>query len=947
MPRSLPGNGFLPMQKSHASRALAAACGVGVTVLLSGCGGGGASPIGAPPSRGPGIGGATGATAPNATAAFHVDVQTGKVSVTNLQGGGSGISKAFRGSAIGFETSTLLDQPGDVGRKVMKVVIANNTGEPLGNTPAGASNGINVLFSNFTNVSAFSELKSKTVVTAYAGSGTAGANEGAVNIAKFNKPGGMAIAPDGTLYVADSGNNRIRKISHGLVSTLAGSGTAGSTNGVGAAASFNNPQGIACDTYDNSLFVADSGNNKIRRVTLDGIVSTVAGTGAASSLNGYGDSATFNNPVGIVQGKYGSMLVTDDGNLIRQIEYQYSDRQDPQYYKVSTYAGTGAAGSTDGTTAVATFNKPRGLAYDDDADDLYVADSGSNKIRRVSATKQVITIAGTGTAGITDGQGNVATFRTPYGISIVKGGLMVSDNVGRTVRQLTLAEGGSSSNPFSWRVATLAGNGTAGTANGPGTTATFSFPQMLATDAGSNVYLADSTANQIRQIRPSTGHFPIGIATGAAGAEPVQLFNPTGVIPSSGYGVNTPYVTYVGTLPTGSKSYSIDWTFIVPKGVTAFEFAVTVEAGTDYGAPPEAGAGAGSPDVDVRTIAGGALGYVDGNPSEARFSNTSGIAVDTKGDIYIADTVNNAVRRIGADTTVRTLVSGIGTTDGTGDVARISQPRGIAVSADGDVVYVTDSKNNTIRRISYQGGDRLNAKNWFVSTIAGVAGTGGKTDGTGDVASFNLPYGLCLSPGGVLYVSEKTGNRVRRVQWRGGDEDLAKSWAVNTVAGDNAAVAGVAGTTDGTGAAARFNAPLGLTCDRAGNVYLADSGNNRIRRITQDGITTTVAGATAGYADATGVAALFKTPQDVAVDSSGYIYVADSLNQRIRRISPTGAVKTVAGIGTAGTTDGPGNVNQFSTPSSVEVDQMGTLYVTDYATGTVRMVQRVLTGLKR
>ena len=910
--------------------------------VACGCGGSGPATLGG--SSGGGTTGLPGSTASNATAKFHVDVKTGKVSITPLNGNVA--SKAFRGSAIGFASTLLLDQPGNTGRKVMRVTLTNNSGEPINQNGAG----VNVLFSTFTNVGAFSDLRPKTTVSTYAGSGALSSTDGPVSSATMIRPQGAVVAPDGALYFTEG--NKIRRISGGYVSTFAGGGPAGYRDGAGTNALFNGPSGICCDsTYGTSFnfYVADTGNQRIRKISTDGRVTTVAGTGVAGLNNGTGDIAQFKNPYGVVVvGSY--LYVTEDNNDIRKIDSIYSYNNQPSSYTVSTLAGSGAAGGGDGVGTAATFNHPRGITYDTTSGDLFIADMSSNMIRRVHPdTGEVVTIAGNGSGADLDGLGTAAKLFNPTGIVDLNGTLYVSEYSGKEIRQISIYNQGNNPNSSTpWYVATLAGTGVAGTANGTGDVATFTSPYLLTVDSASNLYVCDYGANTIRKVRPSTGFFPIGIATGAVPTEPVQLFNSDGVIPSSGYGTNLPYVTYPVSYTPGSSADK-DWVFIVPSGVTAFEFSVTVEAATTYAAPLQVGTGAGSPNDDVRTYAGRTPGFVDGHLSESRFGNFYGIAMDSNGNMYVADTSNNAIRRVSADGQVSTVAGvvgkGAGNVDGNGATAQFNGPSGIAVSADGATLFVTDTGNNEIRRIANVG-PTMDAANWSVTTIAGSA-TAGKTDGAGNLASFNAPFGIAISPGGLLYVTEKAGNRVRRVMYRGSDASVNTNWQVSTLAGDNTAVAGAAGSTDATGAAARFSSPLGIAIDRAGNVLVADSGNNRVRSITVDGVTTTLAGSTAGYADALGAAAQFSGPNGIAVDNSNYVYVSDGANNRVRRISPGGQVNTVAGAGTVGVTDGPGNTCRFASPGAIVVDSTASVYVSDYNMGTIRLVQPVLVGMKR
>jgi DNA-binding beta-propeller fold protein YncE len=354
--------------------------------------------------------------------------------------------------------------------------------------------------------------------------------------------------------------------------------------------------------------------------------------------------------------------------------------------------------------------------------------------------------------------------------------------------------------------------------------------------------------------------------------------------------------------------------------------------------------------VLVRTVAGATpgpeTGFLDGGATQARFNLLAGVAVDGEGNLYLADMNNHALRRVSAAGLVSTVAGvvgrGAGAADGLGTQAQFNLPTGIAVTPDGRTLYVADSDNNLIRRVELIRSDPTQPDSWWVSTIAG-AGSVGAADGPGDAATFNSPYGIALDPGGNVYVAEVKGNRVRRLQFQGGDPSVAADWEVRLVAGDNSAATGAVGTIDATGSAARFNEPRGLAVDWAGTVYVADTSNHRLRGLTPDGVVTTLAGDTADYADGTGTAAKFNQPWGVAVDSAGYLYVADRNNHRVRRISLEGLVTTVAGTGTAGSLDGSGDLAQFDSPRAIAVDAAGSLYVADGPNGNrLRLVERLI-----
>ncbi|GHU60928.1 hypothetical protein FACS189445_1900 [Spirochaetia bacterium] len=319
----------------------------------------------------------------------------------------------------------------------------------------------------------------------------------------------------------------------------------------------------------------------------------------------------------------------------------------------------------------------------------------------------------------------------------------------------------------------------------------------------------------------------------------------------------------------------------------------------------------------VTTLADSAgEGYADGTSTAGMFYYSSGVAVDNAGNVYVADTYNYRIMKISPSGVVTKLAGSSdrrGYADGTGTAAKFNVPHGVAVDNAGNV-YVADSNNNRIRKISSSG---------VVTTLAG--GVYGYADGTGTAAKFYVPTGVAVDNTGNVYVADSNNNRIRKI---------SPSGVVTTLAGD-----GTYGYADGTGTAAMFNVPNSVAVDNAGNVYVADSRNNRIRKISPNGIVTTLAGnGIEGYADGTGTATQFRYPYGIAVDNADNVYVADSNNNRIRKISPSGVVTTLAGDGTYGYADGTGTAAMFSSPCGVAVDNTGNVYVADTYNFRIRKI---------
>src|SRR3569833_1671788 len=317
-------------------------------------------------------------------------------------------------------------------------------------------------------------------VTTLAGNGSASLINGTGTSATFNSPHGIVVDNNGNVYVADEVSCVIRKITPGgTVTTFAGSGTVGSSNGTGTSASFRNPFDIAIDASGN-LYVADSKNNKIRKVTPAGIVTEFAGNGIAGHDDG--QNATFNSPAGIAIDKDGNLYVSDSGNnLVRKITADGT---------VSTLAGSGAAGKADGSGISASFNGPIWIAVDTDVN-LYIADSYNNLIRKITPAGIVSTFAGSGAAGSADGTGATASFKDPIGLEIDPyGNLYVTDAQKNKIRKVTPPG----------VVTSITGQATPGNADGDLASARLNTPFGIAIDADGNLYIGDTNNNLIRKI---------------------------------------------------------------------------------------------------------------------------------------------------------------------------------------------------------------------------------------------------------------------------------------------------------------------------------------------------------------------------------------------------------------------------------------------------------------
>ena len=728
--------------------------------------------------------------------------------------------------------------------------------------------------------------------------------------------------------------------------TIAGNAGYGTADGIGGAARFYAPQGVAVDS-NGVFYVTDSNNSTVRAITpgvsagkTNWTTSTLCGLGGApGSVDGLGSAARFNVPNGIAADSAGNLYVADTGNsTIRMIRPTLAAGQ--TQWLVTTIAGrAGAAGSADGANGTARFKLPAGLAVDG-AGNFYVADNGNATIRILRPSVSggqtnwvVATIAGlAGSHGGADGTGAAARFYNPFGIAADGAGNLYATDYGScTIRML---RPGVAAGQTNWTVSTIAGSlGGFGSADGTNGAAQFFNPFGIAVDGAGNLCVADSGNETIRKITPSL----------------------------SGGQTNWVVTTIAGSVETPGSSDGIGGAalFNRPNGIAvngagalcvADMFNNTVRQITP-------GVSGGVTVWAVATIAGlaGGSGSADGVGTAAQFSNPYGMALDSAGNLYVADSGNNTIRQVapalsaGQTNWVVGTIAGspenAGSADGTGSGALFSGPLGICVGGAGNL-FVADGGNATIRQMtpSVSAGQT----NWVVSTIAGSPGIPGAVDGTGAVARFNGPTAIAAAGAGSLYVADG-GNSIIRKMTSAVSAGLIQ-WTVTTIAGS----ARIAGSSDGTGSAARFNNPGGLALDDGGNLYVTDSSNNTIRKITPtvsagqtNWVVTTLAGSPgiAGSADGTGSAAQFYSPSGIAVDKAGNVYVADFENSTIRKMRPSvlggqtqWLVTTIGGLaGHYGAADGTGSAARFDSLSGIVVNSAGCLFVADWDNDTVVM----------
>ncbi|QQS45055.1 MAG: HYR domain-containing protein [Acidobacteriota bacterium] len=899
-------------------------------------------------------------------------------------------------------------------------------------------------------------------INALAGNSAQGntGDNGPAAFATFGSPAGIAADSKGNVYISDLVFHRIRRIgTDGKIYHFAGSATglSGSLGdgGQATAARFNRPTGLAVDAQDN-LYVADSGNNRVRKIDPNtGVITNFAGNGGFG-YGGDGIEATLtslNNPTGIAFDAIGNLYIADRNN-------QRVRKVDGSTHLISTLAGTGTAGygGDNGAAAAAQLNLPSEVAADAQGN-VFISDTGNHRIRRVDAALQITTAAGTGNTGFSGDNGPAAEAQiaSPAGLATAPdGSVFIADTGNLRVRKLTPGNVPPNGNPVitsaianqtltagqtvdiplaatdpdgdpvtftilngpafasivnanpAARTATLrlaptqAGNftgvqvraddGKGGTAtspafditvnpaqpgNNPPTASAAALPSMIeaTSPAGAQVNLSgsgsDPDGDPITFSWKDNGNV---IATGASAAVTLGLGNHSIVLTvtdSKGASTSTTAqavlvrdstppvisnvpanITTAATSPAGalvsftlpSATDLVDGQVAVtsdkasgslfPVGTTTVAFTAkdsrnnTATASFNVTVLPFPGGGAVS--YIISTFAGNGNYGFSGNfgpATAATFKVIVAVARDKDGNLLIVDQQNRNVRIVDAQGTINAL-AGNSAQGNTGDngpaaFATFGSPAGIAADSKGNV-YISDLVFHRIRRIGTDG-----KIYHFAGSATGLSGSLGD-GGQATAARFNRPTGLAVDAQDNLYVADSGNNRVRKIDPNTG--------VITNFAGNG----GFGYGGDGIEATlTSLNNPTGIAFDAIGNLYIADRNNQRVRKV--DGSThliSTLAGTgTAGYGGDNGAAAAaqLNLPSEVAADAQGNIFISDTGNHRIRRVDAALQITTAAGTGTTGFSgeNGPAAEAQIASPAGLATAPDGSVFIAD--TGNLRV----------
>jgi trimeric autotransporter adhesin len=783
-------------------------------------------------------------------------------------------------------------------------------------------------------------------ISTVAGNGTGGdsGDGGAATGATLSLPRGALVDRAGDIFIVDEGNNNVRKIaaSTGIITTVAGNGTAGFSGDGGAATSaeLNVPEAIALDAAGN-LYIADTFNNRVRKVNATtGIITTVAGNGSTTSSGdgGLATNAGLSSPVGIALDSSGNIFFTDSGEIgVREIN-----------------ATTGAITTVISYSSVPSpgFQAVDAIAIDGSSN-LFIADN-HRVLKLIAATRAISVVAGNDTAG-SSGDGGPATsaeLNDPSSLALdVASNLYISDDSSNNIRKVSAATG---------IISTVAGNGTVGYSGdgGAAVDAKLSAPRGVALDSAGNLYIADTYNHVVREVSPAA--FPV-TNVGSIASQNLFLQTTTAAsiasftIPASQgnkkeytvgkvTGCATDGVTSnsAGTICTVPITFSPAYPGLRQVPLKAVTSAGNVNIGLNgIGVGPLAVISPGTMSTLAGEVNAPNCNTYSGPALLGPLCNPSAGAVDFAGNVYVAAFYSNTVSKIDTSGNI-TVIAGTGAgglsgVGGPATSATFDRPADVVVDPAGNVYFIGETAQQVFK---------INAVTQILTSVAGNGNAGYSGDnGPATQASLNYPEGLALDTQGNLYIEDHDNNLIRRVDTSG---------IITTVAGNPATTGQDSPVYSGDGGpATQANLALygggvyasydSITVDAAGNLFIGDSGHHVVREVTTNGIIHTVAGNNAlgaGFAGDGGAAtsAQLNWPMGVAVDPGGDLYIADFYNNRIRKVdAATQTITTVAGDGSQGSADS-GLATQVSLngPQKIVLDGEGNLYVADTKNNLVR-----------
>jgi uncharacterized protein (TIGR03437 family) len=609
---------------------------------------------------------------------------------------------------------------------------------------------------------------------------------------------GVAVDRQGNVFVADQLNHMVMRISRdGILTVVAGNGVAGFSGDGGPAvnAALNSPTDVAVDR-DGNLFIADRANLRVRKVTPDGTISTAVGSGRATPL------------------------------------------------------GDGGPAKSAGLSSVISLTV-------DGVNNLYLGDAGTQRVRKVTSDGVITTVAGNGQAGYTgDGVPAIASaIYNPWGLAVdAAGNLYIADRFNHRIRKVTV----------DGIISTFAGNGQSVFSGdgGPAASASLRFPTDVAVDAAGNVFITDTANGRVRKVTPN------------------------GIIAT---------VATSPTFPDGIALDDVGNLYVTDRGGTLRTI------GLNGLSTPLAGNG-------------GFHAFAEGSPaSNAFLASPNGLSVDSAGNLYISDSGNYRIRRVSPAGNVFTLAgNGLPACAADGSPAvrtSLGAPASVAVDPSG-ATYYSDSTCGTVVKLKADG------------TVSIVAGKDG---------SLSSPLGIAFDTAGNLYIADSGNQRILKI---------APSGTVSTLAGN-----GQRGSSGDGGLAtlASLNDPSGVAADTHGNVYIADRHNNRVRIVTPDGNIGAYAGSgRSGFSGDAGpaVSASLAAPYGIFLDAAGNLYIADEGNQRVRVVSPAGIINTIAGSGQPGFSGdgGPAVSATMQFPKQAVADARGNVYIADFGNNRIRKI---------